>query len=132
MRYIHGTPTKLSGFIEKKKHPLIMDTEASFSVVTRNYLDENIFWWSTEALPTEANSLISLSAKLHVLGKSTNQAIITHKKGDFRIGPEVLVLENAQARGFILGEEYRRMYGIDICNIKNRNLKFGKEKEKIF
>ncbi|MBW0521221.1 hypothetical protein O181_060936 [Austropuccinia psidii MF-1] len=69
---------------------------------------------------------------MNSLGTITKTFIIPHKKGDFRLEPDFVVLNNGKLRGFILGTEYQRIYGKQICNSINRNLKFGTEREKKF
>ncbi|MBW0467143.1 hypothetical protein O181_006858 [Austropuccinia psidii MF-1] len=58
--------------------------------------------------------------------------IIPHRKGNFRLNPELVVLEDSHIQGFLLGKGYQRMYGIDIYNSKNRHITIGTNKEKKF
>ncbi|MBW0483349.1 hypothetical protein O181_023064 [Austropuccinia psidii MF-1] len=58
--------------------------------------------------------------------------IIPHRKGDIRLNPEFVVLEDAHIQGFLLGIDYQRMYGIDIYNSKNRHITIGTKEEKKF
>ncbi|MBW0470674.1 hypothetical protein O181_010389 [Austropuccinia psidii MF-1] len=58
--------------------------------------------------------------------------IIPHRRGNIRLNPELVVLDDAQIQGFLLGKDYQRMYGVDICNSKNRNITIGTNKEKKF
>ncbi|MBW0521488.1 hypothetical protein O181_061203 [Austropuccinia psidii MF-1] len=60
------------------------------------------------------------------------EIIIPHRKGNIRINPQVVVLDEAHIQGFLLGTDYQRMYGIDIYNSKNRNITIGTNKEKKF
>ncbi|MBW0467152.1 hypothetical protein O181_006867 [Austropuccinia psidii MF-1] len=132
MGYIHRAPANLSVLIDEEKHPLIIYTGESFSVVARNYLDENFPQWSTVVLPTKANNLTSASGKMNSLGIITKKPIIPHRKLNIRLEPELLVLNNSQVRVYILGKYYHKMYGIDICNSKNRKLTFGTDKKEKF
>ncbi|MBW0463947.1 hypothetical protein O181_003662 [Austropuccinia psidii MF-1] len=45
MAYIHGTATKMTVFIDKAQHPLIIDSREHFSIVARNYLDNHFPNW---------------------------------------------------------------------------------------
>ncbi|MBW0491744.1 hypothetical protein O181_031459 [Austropuccinia psidii MF-1] len=56
--------------------------------------------------------------------------MISHIKGNIRLNPELVVLGDSHIQGFLLGTYYKRMYGIDIYNSKNRSIVIGTNKEK--
>ncbi|MBW0519385.1 hypothetical protein O181_059100 [Austropuccinia psidii MF-1] len=60
------------------------------------------------------------------------ETIIPHRKGNIRLNPEFVVLDDAHIQRFLLGEDYQRVYGIDIYNSKNRHIYIGTNKEKKF
>ncbi|MBW0530606.1 hypothetical protein O181_070321 [Austropuccinia psidii MF-1] len=64
------------------------------------------------------------------IGTIIKEIIIPHRKGNIRINPELVVLDNAHIKGFLLGTDYQRMYGIEISNSKNRHITIGTNKEK--
>ncbi|MBW0539152.1 hypothetical protein O181_078867 [Austropuccinia psidii MF-1] len=66
------------------------------------------------------------------IGTIIKEISIPHRKGNIRLNPELVVLEDAQIQGFFLGTDYKRMCGIDIYNSKNRNITIGTNKEKKF
>ncbi|MBW0471708.1 hypothetical protein O181_011423 [Austropuccinia psidii MF-1] len=66
------------------------------------------------------------------IGKIIKEKIIPHRKGNIRLNPDLVVLEDAHIPGFLLGTDYQRMYGIDMYNSKNRHITIGKNKEKKF
>ncbi|MBW0558577.1 hypothetical protein O181_098292 [Austropuccinia psidii MF-1] len=66
------------------------------------------------------------------IGTIIKDIIIPHRKGNIRLNPEFVVLNDAQIQGFLLGTDYQRMYGIDIYNSKNRHITIGTNKEKKF
>ncbi|MBW0495735.1 hypothetical protein O181_035450 [Austropuccinia psidii MF-1] len=66
------------------------------------------------------------------IGTIEKEIIIPHRKGNIRLNPEFVVLEDAHIQGFLLGTYYQRMYGIDIYNSKNRHITIGTNKEKKF
>ncbi|MBW0486876.1 hypothetical protein O181_026591 [Austropuccinia psidii MF-1] len=74
----------------------------------------------------------SASEKMKSIGTIIKEIIIPDRKGNIRLNPEFLVLEDAQIQGFLLGTDYQRMYGIDIYNSKNGNIKIGTKKAKKF
>ncbi|MBW0494111.1 hypothetical protein O181_033826 [Austropuccinia psidii MF-1] len=66
------------------------------------------------------------------IGTMIKDMIIHHRKGNIRLYPEFVVLDDAHIQGFLLGTDYQGMYGIDIYNSKNRNITVGTNKEKKF
>ncbi|MBW0474538.1 hypothetical protein O181_014253 [Austropuccinia psidii MF-1] len=66
------------------------------------------------------------------IGTIIKEIIIAHTKGNIRLNPEFVVLDDAHIQGFLLGTDYQRMYGIDIYNSKNRHIAIGTNKEKKF
>ncbi|MBW0471083.1 hypothetical protein O181_010798 [Austropuccinia psidii MF-1] len=60
------------------------------------------------------------------------EIIIPHRKGNIRLNPEFVVLDDAHIKGFLLGTDYQRIHGIDIYNSKNRHITTGTKKEKKF
>ncbi|MBW0482742.1 hypothetical protein O181_022457 [Austropuccinia psidii MF-1] len=66
------------------------------------------------------------------VGKIIKDIILPHRKGNIRLNPKFLVLDDSLNQGFILGTDKQRMYGIDIYNSKNRHITLGTNKEKKF
>ncbi|MBW0535519.1 hypothetical protein O181_075234 [Austropuccinia psidii MF-1] len=66
------------------------------------------------------------------IGTIIKEIIIPHRKGDLRLNPEFVVLNDSHIQGFLLGTDYHRMYGIDIYNSKNRHITIDTNKEKKF
>ncbi|MBW0499018.1 hypothetical protein O181_038733 [Austropuccinia psidii MF-1] len=66
------------------------------------------------------------------IGTIIKEIIIPHRKGNIRLNPEFVVLDDAHIQGILLGTDYQRMYGIDIYNSKNRYITIGTNKEKKF
>ncbi|MBW0587894.1 hypothetical protein O181_127609 [Austropuccinia psidii MF-1] len=114
MAYIHGTATKMTVCIDNAQHPFIIDSGAHCSIVARNYLENHLPNWETLLLPTKENNLKSESGKMTYIGTIIKEIIIPHRKGNIRLNPDFLVLDNAHMQGFLLGTDYQRMYGIDI------------------
>ncbi|MBW0471273.1 hypothetical protein O181_010988 [Austropuccinia psidii MF-1] len=123
MVYIHGTATKMI---------VCIDSGAHCSIVARNYLDHPFANWEKQLLPTKAKNFKSVSGKMTSIGTIIKEIIITHRKGNIRLNPEFLVLENTHIQGLLLGTDYQRMYGIDIYNSKNRHITIGTNKERKF
>ncbi|MBW0467328.1 hypothetical protein O181_007043 [Austropuccinia psidii MF-1] len=66
------------------------------------------------------------------IGTVIKEIIIPHRKADIRLNTEFVVLDDSHIQGFLLGTDYQRMYGIDICNSKSRHITIGTNKEKTF
>ncbi|MBW0481675.1 hypothetical protein O181_021390 [Austropuccinia psidii MF-1] len=66
------------------------------------------------------------------LGAIIKEIIILHRNGNIRLNPELVVLNNSQIQGFLLGTDYQRMYHIDTYNSKNRHITICTNKEKKF
>ncbi|MBW0522121.1 hypothetical protein O181_061836 [Austropuccinia psidii MF-1] len=64
------------------------------------------------------------------IGTIIKEIIIPHRKGNIRLNPELVVLDDAHIQGLLLGTDYQRMYGIDIYNSKSRHITIGTNKEK--
>ncbi|MBW0488155.1 hypothetical protein O181_027870 [Austropuccinia psidii MF-1] len=130
MTYIHGTATKMNLCIDNSQHLLIIESEAQFSIVVRNYLDNHFPNWENQLLPTKAKNFKSESGKMNSNWKIIKEIIIPHSKGNTRLNPEFVVLDDAHIHSFLLGTDYLRIYGIEIYNSKNRNSTIGTNKEK--
>ncbi|MBW0546687.1 hypothetical protein O181_086402 [Austropuccinia psidii MF-1] len=117
---------------DNSQHPLIIESGAHFSIVARNYLDNHFLNWEKERFPTKEKNLKSASGKMTSIGTIIKEIIIPHRKGNIRLNPEFVVLDDAHIQGFLLGTDYQRMYGIDIYNSKNRHITIGTNKEIFF
>ncbi|MBW0552351.1 hypothetical protein O181_092066 [Austropuccinia psidii MF-1] len=111
MAYIHGTATKMT-------------------FLARNYLDNHFPNWEKQLLPTKAKNFKSASGKMTSISTIIKEIIIPHSKGNIRLNPELVGLDDAHIQGFLLGTDYQRMYGIDIYNSKNRHMTIGTNTEK--
>ncbi|MBW0483106.1 hypothetical protein O181_022821 [Austropuccinia psidii MF-1] len=132
MEYIHGTATKMTVCIDNAQHPLIIESGAHCSIVARNYLDHHLPNWEKKPLPTKAKNFKCASGKMNSIGTISKEIIIPHRKGNIRLNPEFVVLEDSHIQGFLLGTDYQRRYGIDIHNSNNRHITIGTNKEKKF
>ncbi|MBW0473893.1 hypothetical protein O181_013608 [Austropuccinia psidii MF-1] len=132
MAYIHGRATKMTVLIDNYQHPLITDSGAHCSIVARNYLENHFQNWENQLLPTNAKNFKSASGKMTSIKTIIKEIIIPHRKGNIRLNPEFVVLDDAHIQGFLLGTDYHRVYGIDIYNSKNRHIIIGTNKEKKF
>ncbi|MBW0470634.1 hypothetical protein O181_010349 [Austropuccinia psidii MF-1] len=112
--YRHGTATKMTVCNDNSQHPLIIDSGAHCSIVARKYVDNHFPNWEKQHLPTKAKNFKTASGKMTSIWKIFKKIIISHRKGNIRLNPEFVVLDDAHNQGFLWGTDYQRMYGIDI------------------
>ncbi|MBW0581079.1 hypothetical protein O181_120794, partial [Austropuccinia psidii MF-1] len=118
--------------IDNSQHQLIIDSVAHCSIVAKNYLDNHFPNWEKQHLPTKAKNFKSASGMMTSIGTIIKEIIILHRKGNIRLNPEFVALDDAHIQGFLLETDYQRMYGIDIYNSKNRHITIGTNKENEF
>ncbi|MBW0496102.1 hypothetical protein O181_035817 [Austropuccinia psidii MF-1] len=114
MAYTYGTATKMTVCIGNSEHPLIIDSGAQCSIVAKHYLENHFPNWEKQLFATKAKNFKSFSVKMTSIGTIIKEIIIPHRKGNIRLNPEFLVLDDAHIQGSLLGTDYQRMYGIDI------------------
>ncbi|MBW0538608.1 hypothetical protein O181_078323 [Austropuccinia psidii MF-1] len=101
-------------------------------MVSRSYLDNHFPNWEKQLLPTKAKKFKIASGKMTSICIIIKEIIIPHRKGNIRLNPEFVVLDDAYIQGFLLGTDYQMMYGMDIYNSKNSHITIGANKEKKF
>ncbi|MBW0543414.1 hypothetical protein O181_083129 [Austropuccinia psidii MF-1] len=132
MEYINGTATKMTVCTDNSQQPLIIDSGAHCSIVARKYLDNQSPNWEKKLLQNKEKSFKSALGKMKSIGTIIKVIIIPLRRGNIRLNPEFVVLEDSHTKGLLLGTDYQRMYGIDIHNSKNRHITIGTNKEKKF
>ncbi|MBW0465507.1 hypothetical protein O181_005222 [Austropuccinia psidii MF-1] len=95
MAYTHGTATNMTVCIGNAQHPLIIDSCSHCSIVAKEYLDNHFPNWEKQLLPTKAKIFESASRKMKSIGTIIKEIIIPHRKGNIRLNPEFVVLEDA-------------------------------------
>ncbi|MBW0465075.1 hypothetical protein O181_004790 [Austropuccinia psidii MF-1] len=123
MGHIHEKATKMTICVENAQSKFIIDNGVHFSIFSKEY-------WENQLFQTKAKSFESESGKMTSIGTIIKEIIITHRKGNIKLNPEFLVLEDSHIQKFLLGTDYQRIYGIDIYKNKNRNITIGTKKEK--
>ncbi|MBW0580675.1 hypothetical protein O181_120390 [Austropuccinia psidii MF-1] len=81
--------------IDNAQHPLIMETGEHCSIVARNYLDSHFPNWESQLLLTKAKNFKTASGKMTSIGTILKEIIIPHRKGNIRLNPEFVVLDDA-------------------------------------
>ncbi|MBW0551600.1 hypothetical protein O181_091315 [Austropuccinia psidii MF-1] len=118
--------------IDSAQHPLIFESGAYCSIVAKDYLNNHFPNWEKQLLQTKAKKIKISSGKMKSIGTIIKEIITPHEKGNIRLNPEFVVLEDSHIQGFLLGTDYQRMYGIDIYNSNKRHITIGANKEKKF
>ncbi|MBW0498932.1 hypothetical protein O181_038647 [Austropuccinia psidii MF-1] len=88
--------------------------------------------WRRISFQPRQRKIKRASVKMTFIGTIIKEIIIPHRKGNIRLNPEVFLLEDSHIKGFLLGTDYQRMYGIDIYKSKKRHITIGTNKEKKF
>ncbi|MBW0507180.1 hypothetical protein O181_046895 [Austropuccinia psidii MF-1] len=114
LAYIHSTATKMTFCIDNAQHPLIIDSGEHCSILARNYLDNHFQNWEKQLLPAKEKNFKRASGKMTSIGTIIKEIIVPHRKGNIRLNPEFVVLDNAHIPGFLQGTDHQRMYGMDI------------------
>ncbi|MBW0553188.1 hypothetical protein O181_092903 [Austropuccinia psidii MF-1] len=108
MAYIHGTATKMTVFIDNAQNPLIIESGVHCFIVAIKYL-ENLFpYWEKQLFPTKPKNFKSASGKITSIGTIIKEITIPHRKGNSRLNPEFVVLDDAHIQGFLLGTDCHR------------------------
>ncbi|MBW0582683.1 hypothetical protein O181_122398 [Austropuccinia psidii MF-1] len=118
--------------INNSQHPLIIYSGAHCSILARTYLDNHFPNWENQLFPTKAKNFKSESGKMTSVGTIIKEIIIPHRKGNIRLNPEFVMLDDSHIQGFLLHTDYQRMYGLGIHNSKNRHITNDTKKEKRF
>ncbi|MBW0591165.1 hypothetical protein O181_130880 [Austropuccinia psidii MF-1] len=113
LAYIHETATKMTVCIDYSQHSLIIDSGAHCLIVPRNYMNNHFPNSEKQLFTTKEKNFKSASGKMTSIGTIIKEIIIPHRKGNIRLNPEFVVLDDAHIQGFLLGTDYLRMYGID-------------------
>ncbi|MBW0497945.1 hypothetical protein O181_037660 [Austropuccinia psidii MF-1] len=99
MAYIHGTTKKKTVCIDNVQQPLIIDSGEHCSIVARTYPYHHFPNWDKQLFPTKAKNFKSASGKMTSIRKIIKEITIPHRKGDIRLNPELVVLEDTHIQG---------------------------------
>ncbi|MBW0489240.1 hypothetical protein O181_028955 [Austropuccinia psidii MF-1] len=105
MEHIPGIATNMAVCVDNAQHPLIIYSGGHCFILAREYLDTNVPNWEKQLLQTKAKRFKSASGKMTSIGTIIKEIIITHRKGNIRINPDFVVLEDAQIQGFLVGTD---------------------------
>ncbi|MBW0473897.1 hypothetical protein O181_013612 [Austropuccinia psidii MF-1] len=100
--YINGTATKMTVCVDNSQNPLIIDSGAHCSILSREYPDNHFPNWEKHILETKAKNFKSASRNMTCIWTILKEMIIPHRKGNIRLNPELVVLEDSHIQGFLL------------------------------
>ncbi|MBW0560344.1 hypothetical protein O181_100059 [Austropuccinia psidii MF-1] len=99
MAYIHETATKMTVCIDIAQNPWIIDSGALLHRGQKlsGYHFPN---WEKQLFPTKAKNFKSASGKMTSIGTIIEEIVIPHRKGNIRLNPEFLVLDDDHIQKF--------------------------------
>ncbi|MBW0521239.1 hypothetical protein O181_060954 [Austropuccinia psidii MF-1] len=106
MAYIHEKATKMISCIDNSQNPLIIDIGTHCLIVAKYYLNNHFPNWEKQLLPIKAKEFESASGKMTSIGTAIKDIVIPYRKGNIRLNPEFVVLDDAHIQGFLLGTYY--------------------------
>ncbi|MBW0589658.1 hypothetical protein O181_129373 [Austropuccinia psidii MF-1] len=122
------TPTSSGRNVEGDLH---LDSGAFCTCIGKDYLDRIYTNCKESLMPIEGINLSSVRKDMHPLGIFEAAMIFPHSSGSIRLKVE-FVMNNYTSHHFILGNDYQKIYGIDINNHKDRYFAIGENKRKKF
>ncbi|MBW0510913.1 hypothetical protein O181_050628 [Austropuccinia psidii MF-1] len=67
--------------------------------LARDYLENHFPNWESQLFPTKSKNFKSASGKMASIGTIIKEIIIPHRKGNIRLNPEFVVLDDAHIQG---------------------------------
>ncbi|MBW0589270.1 hypothetical protein O181_128985 [Austropuccinia psidii MF-1] len=105
-----------------------LDSGAFSTCAEKDYLEKISTNWKDKLMPIEGKKFSSSSQNMHPLGKFEAATIFPHPAGSIRLKVEFVVMNNCTSKHLILGNDYLKIYGIDINNHKDRYFTIGENK----
>ncbi|MBW0578948.1 hypothetical protein O181_118663 [Austropuccinia psidii MF-1] len=109
-----------------------LDTGAFCTCVGKDYLQVILPEWENNLLPIEGVQFSSASNNMYPLGILDTNIVFPHPAGSIRMKTEIIVMDNCTSQHIILGNDYLKIYGIDINNYKDRYFTIGENKRQKF
>ena len=128
--YTAGESRFTTVLYEGKPVQILLDSGAECSIVSKKLMDRLNPKWEDDMLPISGIKFKSCSSPLEEMGIIETDLIFPHLKESVKIRPEFVVCRKANIDHFILGNEYFKMYGIDINNSKGTFFTIGGDNQK--
>ncbi|MBW0514147.1 hypothetical protein O181_053862 [Austropuccinia psidii MF-1] len=130
--YTAGASCITNIVINNRESKLHLDSGAFCTCVGKDYLDRIYTNWKENFIPIEGIKFSSPSQDMHPLVIFESAMILPHPEGSIRLKVEFVVMNNCTSQHFILGNDYRNIYGININNHKDRYFTTGENKRQKF
>ncbi|MBW0498464.1 hypothetical protein O181_038179 [Austropuccinia psidii MF-1] len=109
-----------------------LDTGDFCTCVGKYYLQAVLPEWKNHLLPIECVQFSSASDNMYPLVILYTNIVFPHPAGSVRMKIEISVMSNCTFEHIILGNDYLKIYGIDINNHKDRSFTIGEDKRQKF
>ncbi|MBW0552478.1 hypothetical protein O181_092193 [Austropuccinia psidii MF-1] len=130
--YTAGNSCITEVVIVEKPTKILLDPGGFCSCVGKSFLKTCILNFEDQLLPIDGIKFNSASNPMKSLGNFETNFIFPHIDGNSRITIEFVIMENFSSTHFILGNDYLRIYGIDLHNNKDRYITIGDNKHQKF
>ncbi|MBW0493808.1 hypothetical protein O181_033523 [Austropuccinia psidii MF-1] len=88
---------------DNAQHPFIIDSGANCTIVAKEYLEKHFTNWENQLFPSKAKNFKSESGKMTSIDTIIEEIIIPHRKGNIRLNPKLLGLEDSHIQELLLG-----------------------------
>ncbi|MBW0537109.1 hypothetical protein O181_076824 [Austropuccinia psidii MF-1] len=109
-----------------------LDTGVFCTCVGKDYLQVILLEWKNHLLPMEGVQFSSSRNNMYPLDILDTNIVFPHPAGSIRMKTEIIVMDNCTSQHILLGNDYLKIYSIDINNYNDRYLTIGEGKRKKF
>ncbi|MBW0529811.1 hypothetical protein O181_069526 [Austropuccinia psidii MF-1] len=109
-----------------------LDIGAFCTCVGKNYLQVILPQWEKHLLPLEGVQFSSASNNMYPFGILDTNIVFPHPAGSIRMKTEIIVMDNCTSQHIIFGNDYLKIYGIDIKKYKDRYFTIGEKNREKF
>ncbi|MBW0469323.1 hypothetical protein O181_009038 [Austropuccinia psidii MF-1] len=109
-----------------------LDTGDFRTCVGKDYFQAILPEWKNHLLQIEGVQVSSASDNMYPLGIFYTNIVFPHPEGSVRMKTEILIMSNCTSQHIILGNDYLKIYDIDINNHKDRSFTIREDKRQKF
>ncbi|MBW0571884.1 hypothetical protein O181_111599 [Austropuccinia psidii MF-1] len=130
--YTSGASCITSILISGIEAKVTLDTGEFCTFLGKDYLQVILPELENHLLPIEGEKFSSASNNMYPLGILDTNIVFPHPAGSVRMKTEIIVMDNCTSQHIILGNDYLKIYGIEINNYKDRYFTIGENKRQKF
>ncbi|MBW0547843.1 hypothetical protein O181_087558 [Austropuccinia psidii MF-1] len=130
--YTSGASCITSIMIDDTEAKVNLDTGEFCTCVGKYYLQAILPGWKNHLLPIEGVQFSNSSNNMYPLCILHTNLVFPHPEGGVRMKTEIVVMDNCTSQHIILGNDYSKIYGIEINNHKDRYFTTGENKRQKF